>query len=294
MTIAAVALGLMALAIWQRSIAQANEAQAKAERDAALTTQSRFLVDQARQSYAQGDYGTALALALEALPDERRGRVRPYLPAAESMLYQAVTTLRERHAWELVSHEDAVKVLPDGKRLVTFSQIGNAGASAPRIRDAATGAVVAVLEGHTAGLVTVAVSPDGKQIVTASFDNTARLWRVADGAALGTFKGPETIRSAAFSPDGQRIVTGSSGGAQIWQAANDTAPLRVLATPEETVNTAEFSADGQSITTTSSTSAVPARWTRTPHAVIRSGPNLGCHRRPDLSRVVPGDAGRAW
>lgn len=254
LTVAAVALGLMALAIWQRSVAQANEAQAKAERDAALTTQSRFLVDQARQSYGQGDYGTALALALEALPDERRGRIRPYLPAAESMLYQSVATLRERHAWEIAGYED-LKVLPDGKRLVTFSRIGNSGASAPRLRDAATGAVVAVLEGHKAGLETVAVSPDGKRIVTASFDNTARLWNAANGAPLGTFKGPDTIRAAAFSPDGQRIVTGSSGGAQIWQAANDTAPLRVLATPDETVGTVEFSADGQSITTTSSVSS---------------------------------------
>ena len=255
LTIAAVALGLMALAIWQRSIAQANEAQAKAERDAALTTQSRFLVDQARQSYSQGDYGTALALALEALPDERRGRIRPYLPAAESMLYQAVAMLRERHAWELVGYEEGMKVLPDGKRVVTFSPIANSGASAPRLRDAATGRVIAVLEGHTAGLVTVAVSPDGKRILTASFDDTARLWNVADGAPLGTFKGQDTIRSAGFSPDGQRIVTGSSGGAQIWQTANDSAPLRVLPMPDETVGTAEFSADGQSITTTSSTSS---------------------------------------
>ncbi len=264
LAVAAVALGLMALAIWQRGIAQtnevravageqlakANEEQAKQERDAALITQSRFLVDQARQADANGDHGTALALALEALPDERRGRIRPYLPAAESMLYRVATTLRERRTWNRISTEDFAKFLPDGQRLITFSNRD----PSSRIRDAATGAVLAVLEGHTQGVATVAFSPDGKLIVIGSFDGTVRLWNAANGAPLGTFKGHgAAVRSAAFSPDGRRIVTGSSDGtARIWHAASDTAPPTVLAMPDESVDTAEFSPDGQSITTTSS------------------------------------------
>ncbi len=148
LAVAAVALGLMALAIWQRGIAQtnevravageklakANEEQAKKERDAALIAQSRFLVDQARQADANGDHGTALALALEALPDERRGRIRPYLPAAESMLYRAATTLRERRTWERIDTEDSAKFLPDGQRLITFSN-RDSSLSHPRRRD---------------------------------------------------------------------------------------------------------------------------------------------------------------
>ena len=41
----------------------------------------------------------------------------------------------------------------------------------------------ATLEGHTDGVWSAAFSPDGKRIVTASKDGTARLWDAADGAA---------------------------------------------------------------------------------------------------------------
>ena len=50
---------------------QAKVAEQKALEalDQALVTQSLFLADLSRQQFARGDYGTALALALEALPD---------------------------------------------------------------------------------------------------------------------------------------------------------------------------------------------------------------------------------
>jgi WD40 repeat protein len=32
------------------------------------------------------------------------------------------------------------------------------------------------LEGHTGGVTSVAFSPDGRRVVTGSYDNTARVW----------------------------------------------------------------------------------------------------------------------
>src|SRR5215831_6501928 len=41
---------------------------------------------------------------------------------------------------------------------------------------------------HNNAVYWAAFSPDGKQLATASLDNTARLWNVADGSRLVTFK----------------------------------------------------------------------------------------------------------
>ena len=73
----------------------------------------------------------------------------------------------------------------------------------------AGGAAVRTLEGHTNGVYSVAVSPDGQHIVSGSWDNTVRVWRLADGAAVRTLEGHTSIVfSVAVSPDGQHIVSG--------------------------------------------------------------------------------------
>ncbi len=62
---------------------------------------------------------------------------------------------------------------PDGGRIITASIDGTA-----RLWDGETGTPLAVLKGHTNGVVTAAFSPDGERVVTGSWDGTARLWVV--------------------------------------------------------------------------------------------------------------------
>lgn len=50
---------------------------------------------------------------------------------------------------------------------------------APRVWEATTGRLVATLAGHTGAVNTASFSPDGRLIVTASTDRTARLWPVS-------------------------------------------------------------------------------------------------------------------
>src|SRR6202034_4225986 len=86
-----------------------------------------------------------------------------------------------------------------------------------------------------------AFSPDGKRIVTASNDKTARIWDAASGQQLMMLSGhQDVVASAAFSPDGTRIVTASyDKTARVWDAATGK-QLAVLTGHDGGVWRAEF------------------------------------------------------
>ena len=71
--------------------------------------------------------------------------------------------------------------------------------------------------------MSVAYSADGQQIVTASWDKTARVWDTQTGTQLLTLTGHDgKVYSAVYSPDGRRIVTaGEDGIVQIYTTDMD-------------------------------------------------------------------------
>jgi WD40 repeat protein len=109
---------------------------------------------------------------------------------------------------------------------------------------------MAILAGHTDRVEAVAFSPDGRRVLTGSFDNTARLWDPATGHVVATFAGHTSYVSAvAFSPDGTRVLTGSRDNtARLWDAAAGRA-VATLAGHEDTVLAAAFSPDGTRVLT---------------------------------------------
>lgn len=104
------------------------------------------------------------------------------------------------------------------------------------------------LEGHEKELSSVAYSPDGQQIATASWDQTIRLWDASTGDWQATLQGHEgPINAVAFSPDGQQIATASSDQTvRLWDAKTGT-PLVILTGYEDIVLGITFNPDGQYI-----------------------------------------------
>lgn len=105
---------------------------------------------------------------------------------------------------------------------------------------------------HDDYVFTANFSPDGKKIVTACKDGTAKMWDVETGKLLVEFTGHTgSVLSANFSPDGKRIVTAAQDKtARIWNA-DDGKLIRVLEGHKEIVWYATYSPDGTQIATTS-------------------------------------------
>jgi WD40 repeat protein len=103
---------------------------------------------------------------------------------------------------------------------------------AVRVWDVASGREVHVLKGHTDRVVSACFSPDGKRILTASLDGTARLWETRTGkeqlvlstpsiplTSIGTSRpirdggrdGHFALQSAVFSKDGRRVLLVAAG-----------------------------------------------------------------------------------
>ena len=78
---------------------------------------------------------------------------------------------------------------------------------------------VITLTGHRYLVVSVAWSPDGRRLATASEDKTAKLWDPATGKLFLTLKHSDGVSSVAWRPDGKRLATASDDKtAIIWDA----------------------------------------------------------------------------
>ena len=77
-----------------------------------------------------------------------------------------------------------------------------------------------VLSGHRSHVYAMAVSLDGKRLLTGSSDSTLRLWDTATASCLRTFKGhTSAVVAAALSPDGRRVLSGSlDHSVRLWDA----------------------------------------------------------------------------
>ena len=75
--------------------------------------------------------------------------------------------------------------------------------------DTSTWQQLAVLTGHIQLIFGIAISPNGRILASASWDNTAQLWNLDNNKPIGSpLEHPEGVRCVSFSTDGTLLATG--------------------------------------------------------------------------------------
>ena len=139
--------------------------------------------------------------------------------------------------------EDAA-VSKDG----TLIAIGQANGSI-KIIDADSGEIVQTLTGHTELVRSVALSEDGKRLVSGGDDKTVKVWNLATGKSKDLKGHKGWVKSVAFSPDGKVVASGSfDSTVKIWNAETGEEE-RNLTGHDAWVRDVKFSPDGKALAT---------------------------------------------
>jgi cytochrome c len=103
-----------------------------------------------------------------------------------------------------------------------------------------------VLKGHTAPVASLAVSPDGNTLASASWDRTVRLWSLRDGAVRVLEGHQQNVNGVAFAPNGQAVVSaGYDLTVRIWPLGDGAPTIVTLPAP---LNAVAIARDGSIVT----------------------------------------------
>ncbi|KAL7919892.1 WD40-repeat-containing domain protein [Trichoderma austrokoningii] len=112
-------------------------------------------------------------------------------------------------------------------------------------------ACLQTFEGHSRSVCSVAWSPNGQRIASASVDNTIKIWRLGTGQCETLVGHDESVWSVTWSPDGQRVASASSDKTlKIWNLA--MGQCKTLTDHNSQFTSVAWSPDGQQIASVSS------------------------------------------
>jgi NACHT domain- and WD repeat-containing protein len=127
----------------------------------------------------------------------------------------------EGYRWSVSS----IAITPDGRRAVSgmsdFTGVSKETiVDCPiKVWDLESGDCLFTLRGHTRMVSSLAITPDGQQIVSGSADRTIKVWDLESGNCLRTLQGQHTdeVACVALSKDGLKVVSASyDKSLKIW------------------------------------------------------------------------------
>ena len=115
------------------------------------------------------------------------------------------------------------------------------------------GPLLHILEGHTDLINVVALSPDGNRAVSASSDDTLRVWDLQSGICLYILEGhTNSVNAVALSPDGNRAISASNDCTlRVWDLQSGVY-LHAIEGHTAAVNAVVLSPDGNRAVSASS------------------------------------------
>jgi len=194
-----------------------------------------------------------------------------------------ITSLDKTAIWDVASGKfvaplkgDLEAISPDGRLVLTVS-FGRAG-----LWEATSGKLVHTLEGDAVMKASARFSPDGKRLLTVSYDGTTHLWDVESARPLATFREGNSGTGSFFSPDSRYVLTGGKEGtARLWNATSGQ-PVAVFK-GRGSMTKATFSPNSQRLLTVDeqgmgqvwSIPPTPIQWSD-PQSVISMGVRKAC------------------
>src|SRR5208282_3964702 len=159
----------------------------------------------------------------------------------------------------------------DNKRLASASYDNTI-----KIWDAASGACLQTLEGHSRSVMSVAFSHDNKRLASASGDNTIKIWDAASGACLQTLEVSTLIHNISFDTTDQFLRT-EIGAIILDILSTSSTVLSTIAYPKPRCQGHGLSSDGTWITCNSENLLwLPSEYRPLTSVVTGSTVAIGC------------------
>lgn len=166
----------------------------------------------------QDDYGTALI----SMPVDKNMSLktvsREFLRQKHEISERPSLAFQQMYN-ELQWRNGRIKELAEQARN-KFIEIGGRFLHQHRIPEWVKSHLVMPLKGHSDRVEACAYSPDSSRIVSASADNTLKIWDAETGKEIATLKGHgSTVNACTYSPDGRRIISACEDGTlKVWDA----------------------------------------------------------------------------